>query len=149
MDWFPCSILRQTWPTGKVVLIDPFVPNPESRVKVADFPKADVIVVADGHRDEVGSTDEIALATGAKIITSFEMFNVWFEPRKVPVEQVLRSGPGDWNKIGDILIRNVGSIHGSGTADKLYGGAAMGFMIKFENGLTGYFARSAPPTPDR
>ena len=148
LEWFSWSIFRLTSPTGKIVLINPFVTNPDSKVKVADFPKADVIVVADGHRDEVGSTDEIALATGAKIVTSFEMFNVWFEPRKVPVEQVLRSGPGDWNKIGDIAIRNVGSIHGSGTADKLYGGAAMGFMIKFENGLTVYFAGSTAPTLD-
>jgi L-ascorbate metabolism protein UlaG (beta-lactamase superfamily) len=37
-------------------------------VKVEDFPKVDAIVVADGHQDEVGSSAEIALATGAKII---------------------------------------------------------------------------------
>src|SRR6266852_9091607 len=148
LEYFSWSIFRLTAPSGEVILTNPFVANPDSPVKVADFPKVDVIVVADGHRDEVGSSDEIALATGAKIITSFEMFNVWFEPRKVPVEQVLRSGPGDWNKIGDITIRNVGSIHGSGTADKLYGGAAMGFMIKFENGQTVYFAGSTAPTLD-
>jgi L-ascorbate metabolism protein UlaG (beta-lactamase superfamily) len=148
LEWFSWSIFRLTSPTGKIVLINPFVTNPDSKVKVADFPKAEIIVVADGHRDEVGSTDEIALATGAKIVTSFEMFNVWFEPRKVPVEQVLRSSPGDWNKIGDITIRNIGAIHGSGTADKLYGGAAMGFMIKFENGLTVFFGGSTAPTLD-
>src|SRR5260221_7383771 len=91
LEWFSWSIFRLTSPTGKIVLTNPFVTNPDSKVKVADFPKADAIVVADGHRDEVGSTDEIALATGAKIITSFEMYNVWFEPRKVPVEQALRS----------------------------------------------------------
>jgi L-ascorbate metabolism protein UlaG (beta-lactamase superfamily) len=148
LEFFSWSIFRLTSPEGTVILTNPFVTNPDSPVKVADFPKVDAIVVADGHRDEVGSADEIALATGAKIITSFEMYNVWFEPRKVPVEQVLRSGPGDWNKIGDILIRNIPSIHGSGTADKQYGGAAMGFMIKFENGLTVYFAGSTAPTLD-
>ena len=148
IEWFSWSIFRMTSPTGKVILTNPFVTNPDSKVKVADFPKVDAIVVADGHRDEVGSADEIALATGAKIITSFEMYNVWFEPRKVRVEQVLRSSPGDWNKIGDILIRNIPSLHGSGTADKMDGGFAMGFMIKFENGLTVYFAGSTAPTLD-
>ena len=148
LEWFSWSIFRMTSPSGKVVLTNPFVTNPDSPVKVADFPKVDVIVVADGHRDEVGSAAEIALATGAKIVTSFEMYNVWFEPRKVPLEQVLRSSPGDWNKIDGITIRNIGSIHGSGTADKLYGGAAMGFMIKFENGFTVYFAGSTAPTLD-
>lgn len=148
LEWFSWSIFRLTSSTGKVVLINPFVTNPDSPVKVEDFPKADVIVVADGHQDEVGSTAEIALTTHAKIITSFEMYSVWFEPRKVPLEQVLRSSPGDWNKIDGITIRNIGSIHGSGTADKLYGGQAMGFMIKFENGLTVYFAGSTAPTLD-
>lgn len=148
LEWFSWSIFRLTSPTGKVVLINPFVKNPDSPVKVTDFPKVDVILVADGHGDEVGSTDEIALATGAKIVTSFEMFATYFEPRKVPLAQVLRSSPGDWNKIDGITIRNVGSIHGSGTPDKLYGGAAMGFIIKFENGLTVYFAGSTALTLD-
>ena len=54
LEWFSWSIFRLTSPTGKIVLINPFVTNPDSKVKIADFPKADVIVVADGHRDEVG-----------------------------------------------------------------------------------------------
>jgi L-ascorbate metabolism protein UlaG (beta-lactamase superfamily) len=148
IEWFSWSIFRLTSPSGKVVVTNPFVENPDSKVKVADFPKVDVIVVADGHRDEVGSAAEMALATGAKIVTTFEMYNVWFAPRKVPEAQVLRSNPGDWNKIGGITIRNVGAIHGSGTADKLYGGAAMGFMIKFDNGQTVYFGGSTAPTLD-
>jgi L-ascorbate metabolism protein UlaG (beta-lactamase superfamily) len=148
IEWFSWSIFRMISPTGKVVLTNPFVTNPDSPVKVEDFPKVDVIVVADGHQDEVGSTAEIALATKAKIVTSFEMYSVWFEPRKVPLDQVLRSSPGDVLKIDGISVRNIGSIHGSGTADKLYGGAAMGFMIKFESGLTVYFAGSTAPTLD-
>ncbi|MBI1774448.1 MAG: MBL fold metallo-hydrolase [Proteobacteria bacterium] len=148
LEWFSWSIFRLTSPTGKVVLINPFVTNPDSPVKVDDFPKVDVIVVADGHGDEVGSTDEIAIKTGAKIVTSFEMYSVYFEPRKVPLSQVLRSSPGDWNKIDGITIRNVGSVHGSGTPDKLYGGAAMGFVMTFENGTTVYFGGSTALTLD-
>ena len=148
LEYFSWSIFRLTSPTGQVILTNPFVTNPDSPVKVADFPKVDAIVVADGHADEVGSTAEIALATGAKIITSFEMYAVWFEPRKVPLPQVLRSGPGDTNRIAGVRIRNVTSVHGSGTTDKLNGGQAMGFFITFENGLTVYFAGSTDTTLD-
>jgi L-ascorbate metabolism protein UlaG (beta-lactamase superfamily) len=104
IEWLSWSIFRMTSPTGKVVLTNPFVTNPDSPVKVEDFPKVDVIVVADGHQDEVGSTAEIALATKAKIVTSFEMYSVWFEPRKVPLDQVLRSSPGDVLKIDGIGV---------------------------------------------
>jgi L-ascorbate metabolism protein UlaG (beta-lactamase superfamily) len=148
MEWLSWSIFRFTSPTGKVVVTNPFVTNPDSPVKVADFPKVDVILVADGHRDEVGSTDEIAIKTGAKIVTPFEMWTVYFEPRKVPEAQLHRSNPGDWLKLDGLTIRNVAAVHGSGTVDKLNGGPAMGFMIQFENGLTVYFAGSTALTMD-
>lgn len=148
MEWLSWSIFRFTAPNGTVVLTNPFVTNPDSPVKVADFQKVDVILVADGHGDEVGSSDEIALKTGAKIVTPGEMRRNYFEPRKVPDQQILQSNPGDWNKIDNITIRNVNSIHGSGTADKMYGGPAMGFFITCEDGLTVYFAGSTALTLD-
>lgn len=148
MEWLSWSIFRFTSPAGKVILTNPFVMNPDSPVKAADFPKVDVILVADGHRDEVGSADEIAIKTGAKIVSTFEMYNVYFAPRNVPEAQILRGNPGDWNRIDRITIRNVNSVHGSGTVDKLDGGAAMGFIIHFENGLTVYFSGSTALTLD-
>jgi L-ascorbate metabolism protein UlaG (beta-lactamase superfamily) len=148
LEFFSWSIFRLTAPTGEIILTNPFVKNPDSPVKVADFPKVDGIVVADGHGDEVGSTDEIAIATGAKIITTYEMYNVWFQPRNVPLPQVLRSEPGDSNMIGSVKIRNVGSVHGSGTSEKTDGGPAMGFFITYTNGLTVYFAGSTDTTLD-
>lgn len=148
LEYFSWSIFRLTAPGGEVILTNPFVTNPDSPVKVADFPKVDGIVVADGHADEVGSSAEIALATGAKVVTSFEMYNVWFQPRNVPLPQILRSGPGDTNMIGSVRIRNVTSVHGSGTSEKTDGGQAMGFFITFSNGLTVYFAGSTDTTLD-
>ena len=70
-------------------------------------------------RTKLARPAEIALASKAKIVTSFEMYSVWFEPRKVPLDQALRLSPGDVLKINGISVRNIGSIHGSGTADKL------------------------------
>src|SRR5260370_34195504 len=76
LEYFSWSIFRLTAPSGEVILTNPFVANPDSPVKIADFPKVDAIVVADGHRDEVGSTDEIARAPGAKIIASVAVCKV-------------------------------------------------------------------------
>jgi L-ascorbate metabolism protein UlaG (beta-lactamase superfamily) len=148
MEWLSWSIFRFTSPSGKVIVTNPFVTNPDSPVKVDDFPKVDVILVADGHRDEVGSTDEIAIKTGAKIVTPHEMWNVYFEQRKVPEPQIHKSQPGDWFRLDGLTVRNVNAVHGSGTPDKLDGGSAMGFMIHFENGLTVYFAGSTALTMD-
>jgi L-ascorbate metabolism protein UlaG (beta-lactamase superfamily) len=148
MEWFSWSVFRFTSPGGKIILTNPFVTNPDSPVKISDFPKVDAILVADGHGDEVGSTAEIAIQTGAKIVTPFEMWTNYFQPRNVPESQMFRSNPGDWLKLDGVTIRNVGAVHGSGTPDKMYGGPAMGFIIHFENGVTVYFAGSSALTLD-
>ena len=150
MEWLSWSIFRFTSPGGKVIVTNPFVKNPDSPVKVEDFPKVDAILVADGHGDEVGSTDEIAIKTGAKIVTPFEMWNTYFQPRNVPEAQMHRSNPGDWLRLDGVTIRNVNAVHGSGTPapEKAYGGPALGFMIHFENGVTVYFAGSTALTLD-
>jgi hypothetical protein len=41
LEYFSWSIFRLTSPTGEVILTNPFVTNPDSPVKVADFPKVD------------------------------------------------------------------------------------------------------------
>jgi len=64
VEWFGWSHYRFTSPTGKVVLTNPFTSNPDSPIKPEDIEKADLIVVADGHGDEVGSTVAIANQTG-------------------------------------------------------------------------------------
>jgi L-ascorbate metabolism protein UlaG (beta-lactamase superfamily) len=96
----------------------------------------------------VDTPHEIAIKTGARIVTPFEMWTVYFEPRKVPEAQMHRSNPGDWLRLDGLTIRNVAAVHGSGTVDKLSGGPAMGFMIHFENGVAVYFAGSTALTMD-
>lgn len=148
LEWFSWSVFRLTSPAGKVILTNPFVTNPDSPIKAADIPKADFIVIADGHRDEVGSSDEIAMKTGAKILGASELFRNYFADRKLPQNQYLVTNPGDRHKLDGITIRGVNSVHGSGTIDKGYGGPALGFIIHFENGLTVYFAGSTAVTMD-
>ncbi|MBI4247624.1 MAG: MBL fold metallo-hydrolase [Candidatus Rokubacteria bacterium] len=148
LEWLSWSHFRFTSPGGKVILTNPFVENPDSPIKVADIPKADIIVVADGHRDEVGSADEIAVKTGAMILGASELMRNYFAPRNFPEKQYLVTNPGDWHKVGGITIRGVNAVHGSGTIDKGYGGPALGFIIHFENGLTVYFAGSTALTLD-
>jgi len=148
MEWLSWSHFRFTSPAGKVILTNPFVANPDSPIKVADIPKADIIVIADGHRDEVGSADEIAMKTGGVILGAGEMMRNYFAARNLPEKQYLVTNPGDWHKIDGITIRGVNAVHGSGTIDKMYGGPALGFIIHFENGLTVYFAGSTALTLD-
>jgi L-ascorbate metabolism protein UlaG (beta-lactamase superfamily) len=154
MQWLGWSHFRFTSPTGKIVLTNPFVANPDSPVRLEDMTQADLIVVADGHGDEVGSAIEIAMQTGARLISpSFEL-GTWFMDRGVPAEQVSRVSPGARVRSGDITVRVVNSVHGSGlgqnrTDNVVYGGPAAGFVITFENGWTAYFSGSTAAHQDQ
>src|SRR5690242_207949 len=96
VEWFGWSHYRFTSPTGKVILTNPFTSNPDSPIKPEDIDKADLIVVADGHGDEVGSTVAIAQNTGAMVLAPGGL-NSWLVEQGVPRQQVPKTffQPGD------------------------------------------------------
>jgi L-ascorbate metabolism protein UlaG (beta-lactamase superfamily) len=155
VEWFGWSHYRFTSPTGKVVLTNPFTSNPDSPIKPADIEKADLIVVADGHGDEVGSTVEIANLTGATVLAPGGV-NSWLVEQGIPRAQVPKNffQPGDrYTGLEGITVRSVESVHGSElsppTAAVRYGGVAAGYFITFENGWTVYFSGSSAATAEQ
>jgi L-ascorbate metabolism protein UlaG (beta-lactamase superfamily) len=155
VEWLGWSFYRLTSPTGKVILTNPFITgNADAAVKLEDIAKADLILVADGHGDEIGDTVAIAKKTGAKTVSPFEL-GTWFVAKGVPEAQVQRRNPGSRLVWEGITIRVVGAVHGSGSGQAtdsdrapIYGGAAVGFIVTFENGWTVYFTGSSAATQD-
>jgi L-ascorbate metabolism protein UlaG (beta-lactamase superfamily) len=149
VEWFGWSHYRFTSPTGKVILTNPFTSNPDSPIKPEDIEKADLIVVADGHGDEVGSAVAIANQTGATVLAPGGV-NSWLVEQGIPRAQVPKNffQPGDrYTGLQGITVRSVESVHGSElsppTAAVPYGGVAAGYFITFENGWTAYFSGSS------
>ena len=155
MEWLGWSFFRFTSPTGKIILTNPFITgNADAAVQLDEISKADLILVPNGHRDEIGDTVAIARKTGARTVSPFEL-GTWFVGKGVPEAQVVRRNPGSRLVWQGITIRVVGSVHGSGSGRAvdsdlapIYGGAAAGFMITFENGWTVYFPASSAATQD-
>lgn len=158
LEWITWSFFRITSPGGKVILTNPFItgnPDAAAGIPLEEIGKADLILIPNGHRDEIGDAVAIAKATGARIITGGFELGGWFVSRGVPETQVIRRNPGGRFAWEGITIRNVGSVHGSGSGSDtpslmapIYGGAAAGFMITFENGYTVYFTGSSAATQD-
>ena len=143
IEWLTWSFFRITSPGGKVILTNPWLKNPDSKTKLEDIKKADIILVPDGHRDEVGQTVEVAKKTGAKVVVTHELAYITFKG-KIPLKQTVRVQPGSSITVEGIRIRVVNAVHGNG---KL-GAAALGFFITFENGYTLYFSGSTDVTLD-
>lgn len=154
VEWLGWSFYRFTSPTGKVILTNPFVTgNPDAAVKLEEITQADLILVTDAHRDEVGDAVAIAKATGAKIVTPSFEFGTVLAAWGVPNAQIMRRNPGGRFTWEGGTIRVVGAVHGSAATDPsskfpVYGGIAAGFMVTFENGYTVYFMGSSAATQD-
>lgn len=155
LEWLSWSFFRLTSPKGKVIVTNPFMAgNPDATVTLADLTRADLILVPNGHRDEIGQAADVAKKTSARIVSPFEL-GTWFIGKGVPEAQVMRRNPGGRLLWEGLTIRVVGSVHGSGSGQAtdsdlapIYGGAAAGFIITFENGWTVYFPGSSMATRD-
>jgi hypothetical protein len=112
MEWLSHSHFRFTSPMGKIWLTNPHLDNPDNKTQFEDI-KADVIVVADGHRDEIGKAPEIAAKTGAKIVAVRELaLGYLAKVAKVP-EKLVRLLSFRRAKPGQQIIRQHGGTrHG-------------------------------------
>src|SRR5438105_4677796 len=80
LEFLGHSHYRLTSPSGKVVVTNPYITgNPDAAITLDEAKglRTDLIVVADGHQDEVGQTVEIAQATGAQVIAPTAELRNW------------------------------------------------------------------------
>lgn len=115
--------------------------TPDRQTPLNDIQKADVLLVPTGHRDEGGDTVEIANKTGANVVTTWEMAGGAVKG-KIPDPQFVRTQPGSAGTVDGIKIRVVNAVPGTGGANALSGGPALGVFITFANHSTRYFRGS-------
>ena len=113
ITWFGHSAFRLDF-DGNVVLIDPFLTgNPSFKGTVAEASRgATHILLTHGHDDHVGDTVAIAKATGAKLVSSFEIC-MWLQSKGV--ESVDPMNTGGSTDQGGFTVTLVQAFHSSGT----------------------------------
>jgi L-ascorbate metabolism protein UlaG (beta-lactamase superfamily) len=154
LEWFGWSHFRLTSVAGKIIHTNPFTTNPDSTVSVDDINKVDLILVADGHADELGQTVPIAQKTGAMTFAVGGGLNGWMLEQGLPMAQIAQrfAQPGSFYMLGDVRVVMLNAVHGSElpqpTAANPYGGTAGSYMVTFEDGYTLYFQGSSAATAD-
>jgi L-ascorbate metabolism protein UlaG (beta-lactamase superfamily) len=151
--WLGQAATKLTTPTGKVIVIDPFLTNnPKTPVPYKNLDalgKVDLILVTHGHGDHVGDVKDLAARTGAKVAGPAGLIATLTELGWVTPEQGIRFGKG--GKIQpagpQITITQVRAEHSSEVtvtdpatkkSTTYPGGEPGGFIIQFENGFKLY-----------
>jgi L-ascorbate metabolism protein UlaG (beta-lactamase superfamily) len=153
LTWYGQAAFRLVTPSGKVILIDPWITNPlnpNGKQDLADLKKVDLILISHGHADHVGDAVEIAKRTKAKLVTSFDQAQAYVRYLGFPSDQVGVDSAGNVGGTisffdGEVKITLVNAIHGSTLTAKEKGadvpypaGNPIGFVIAVRNGPTLY-----------
>lgn len=157
LTWFGQSAFRIITPTGKVLLIDPWIVNPVNKTGKEDLEKldkVDLILLTHAHNDHIGNSVEIAKKTGAKLVATFDLSKAMVAYKGYPKDQATAATAGNvGGEItlldGDVKVAFVPAVHGSdmeaGEGSPNPGvpvpaGEAGGFLVSITNGPSIYHA---------
>jgi L-ascorbate metabolism protein UlaG (beta-lactamase superfamily) len=151
LTWYGQSAFKITTPTGKVLLIDPWITNPKNANGKDDLEKlkrVDLILLTHGHSDHVGNAVEIGKKTGAKLVAGLDLATAVTMVLGYPSEQAeMDTTPlfgGEVHLLdGEVTVTLVPAFHGSGIAKDdqslpVYAGDPSGMIIAVRNGITFY-----------
>lgn len=147
VTWFGHAAFKVETPSGKSILIDPWLTNPTNPTGKDDVKtvKADLILVTHGHFDHVGDANDIGKRTKAKLVATFDLGNV-LVASGYPKDQFGFDTTGNFGGTisvldGEVAITFVPAVHSSnvGEAPNVKpGGNPGGFVIAIKNGPTLY-----------
>jgi L-ascorbate metabolism protein UlaG (beta-lactamase superfamily) len=152
LTWYGHAAFRIKTPSGKSILIDPWIDNPANANGKADLTTLsavaiDLILVSHGHEDHVGNALDLARKSKAKLVATYDLGKALMSIG-YPAAQVGMDTQGNFGGTiealdGEVAITFVPAVHSSQvTRDArtpgLDGGAPGGFLISIKDGPTLY-----------
>jgi L-ascorbate metabolism protein UlaG (beta-lactamase superfamily) len=138
VTWLGHSTFLMTSLKGVRLLFDPFLTNnpscPQTSKRVG---AVDLILITHGHSDHCEDAATIARETGATVVASPEVAG-WLE--RQGAKHLRPMNIGGRQHLSGLEIAMVTAVHSSSAPDGSYLGPATGFVVRFEDAPTIYFA---------
>jgi L-ascorbate metabolism protein UlaG (beta-lactamase superfamily) len=139
LTWLGHATFRITAPTGKVILVDPWVQsNPMCPDALKSFDRVDTLLVSHGHFDHIADAVDLAKKFTPQVVAIYETC-AWMQSKGVTNTSPMNKG--GTQKVGDLEVTMTDAVHSCGISDGdkiVYGGEASGFVIRFPGGFSVY-----------
>jgi L-ascorbate metabolism protein UlaG (beta-lactamase superfamily) len=126
---------------GTRIIVDPWLDtNPMCPPEFRRIRELDLMLLTHGHRDHTADAVGVARATGAEVVAPYELA-LWLEEKGL--KRVAAMNPGGTRTVRGLTITMVQAVHSSSIEEDgapRYAGVAGGYVVRFEDGFTIYYA---------
>src|SRR5712692_6732635 len=128
-------------PRGVRILVDPWIAtNPACPEAAKTIRELDLLLLTHGHDDHTADAVAVGRATGARVVAPYELA-LWAQQKGL--QNVTAMNPGGTLSALGLAITMVPAVHSSSIVEEgrtLSLGVPVGYVIRFEDDLTIYFA---------
>jgi L-ascorbate metabolism protein UlaG (beta-lactamase superfamily) len=141
ITWLGHATFLLRSPGGKRIILDPWVTgNPSSPEAAKKLGALDLMLITHGHSDHTGDAVSIARSSDAQVVAPHEL-SLWLQQKGL--QKVTGMNHGGTLRVLGLSITMVPAMHSSSVVEDgkiIYLGVAAGYVVRFEDGLTIYFA---------
>jgi L-ascorbate metabolism protein UlaG (beta-lactamase superfamily) len=140
ITWLGHGSFEFQLPSGQVILMDPWTAGNPAYPQGRDIARVDTICITHGHFDHVHDAVPLAKRFSPEVAAIYETCQ-WLESKGVSNLRPMNKGGSQ--QCGEVTVTMTHAVHSCGILDDgkiVYGGEAAGYVLRFPDGRSLYFA---------